>query len=140
MIGLTPIEELTWKVLQLENDLKALRQDADQRNAASKTTRQGTTTPPPGLTSSEVLALIKRAFIYEELITTTGTSHNTTFNVALAPDGTTPLIFMELDGVVMRRGGTGNRGWTFTNPNSITTVRSIVATDKLMARYVKANP
>lgn len=139
MIGLTPIEELTWKVLQIENDLKALRGDANVRAQSHTITSSTTPSTSSGVTLSQVLALIKRAFIYEEAITSTGTSHVTAFNVALTPGGE-PLLFLEMNGQIMNEGGTSQRSWTFTAPNVITTVRSKAASDTMIARYIKANP
>ena len=102
----------------------------------SSTTVNTTTTGGSSLTPAQVLSIIVQAYIAEERISSTGTSHVFAHAPAIDADGN-PLAFLVLNNVDMRRGATGNNGWSFVGPNAITTVFSLAASDVLVARYIK---
>ena len=102
----------------------------------SSTTVNTTTSGGSSLTPAQVLSIIVQAYIAEERISSTGTSHAFAHVPAVDASGD-PLAFLVLNNVDMRRGATGNNGWSFTAPNTITTVFSLASTDVLIARYIK---
>lgn len=69
--------------------------------------------------------------------TSTGTSHTLAFEVKVLTSGV-PSIWGLLNGVSMMRGSTGQNGFTFTAPSTITTIRSIIAADTLTLMYSRA--
>lgn len=87
----------------------------------------------------DVLQTIIQTFVPQERITSTGTSHSLSAPPAVDSSGN-PLLVLELNGTTMFRGGTSNLGWTFTPPNTITTVRSMTAADFMWARFFRKQP
>jgi hypothetical protein len=146
MIGIKPkLGDLTLnseqEIILLKRRVQELEglilQGTPIRPSASSTSAPGAPgAPGAAMTPAQVLNIVIRAQVIEERITTTGTAHALANLPALDSSGN-PVVFLVLNGVDLRRGGTGNQGWSFTGPNAITTIRSMVASDALVARYVR---
>jgi hypothetical protein len=121
------IEDLEAEILRLKDRPIAPLGSVSVRNLSS-----------PSESNAGILSAILNYYVPQERITTTGTSHALAAPPGIDPDGN-PQLVLTLNGAEMFRGGTSNLGWSFSGTNTITTVRSMTASDFLWAKYIKAS-
>lgn len=122
------------RMRRVEDQVLSLKRSGYTKNATSVTTNVVGGT---GINAAQLLNLLSKLLVFSEDISGAGTSHVLAYRAMHAPDGT-PLVMLVLNGQVMRWGASGANGWTISGYQTITTIHTLSANDKLIAYYVRA--